>query len=175
MTKRKPRQDPLLGLPQTQFQIVARFAERQAEREIPQECGVRLIEARIICMVGSVDTCPFKVLTTSGGLDKGHASRTVTGLVGKGLMVSETDMDNQRATLLHLTTAGLRFYRKLIAIAVKRNERWLAALPADERDGLTRALSTLYRTAARFGPEEFTEMCSRPSERRKRIARRTRK
>jgi DNA-binding MarR family transcriptional regulator len=166
MTKPKRQRDPLVELAQIQFMVVAGSMARQAEVEVLQDSGIRLIESRIIYMVGSVDACPFKVLTIFGDFDKGHASRTVTALVAKGLMTSEADSRNKRATLLRLTPAGKRLYREIIADAVRRNERWLGVLPADERNGFTRALAALYRAAASFGPDEFRKQCTIAPERR---------
>ncbi len=138
-------QGSLVGLSQFQLHLLARLSERKAEAEVQRELGVRLIEAHIIGMVGALDACPFKSLTTYGQLDKGYASRLVAALVGKGLMVSEMDREDQRAILLRLTSAGRQLYREIIAAAEHRNERWLAVLAVDERDGLQRALATLFR------------------------------
>ncbi len=175
MNKHNFHQDPLIKLAQLQFLVVARAAERQAEVEIQRDTDMKLIETRILGMVGSVDSCPFKILTISGNFDKGHASRTVSALVGKGLMSSEADAGNKRATVLRLTTAGKRVYRQIVAEAVRRNELWLSVLPAAEREGLTRALATLYRAAAKYGPDEFRRLCEHAAERRAKKARSNRK
>ncbi len=157
-----------------QFQAIARLADRQAEEDVRREFGMKLAETRIICMVGAVDIYPFKVLTTKARFDKGHASRTVACLVAKGFMVSEVDTENQRATLLRLTTAGRRLYREIVAIAVQRNEQWMKSLPEGERDGLTRALSTLYGALGRLDTAEMDEISTPAVAKRQRTVRRTR-
>ena len=175
MTKRKPPRNSLSGLSQFQFHLLARLSERKAEGEMQKGFGVRLFEARIICMVGSVEACPFKVLTTFGQFEKGYASRAVAALVRRGLMVSETDTVDQRATVLRLTKAGEKLHREIIAEAVRRDERWLAGLPAKERDGLKRALATLFRLSIGVGPEEFGAEWRPPAASRSRTTHRLRK
>jgi hypothetical protein len=87
-------------------------------------------------------------------LDKSYASRTVSGLIERGLIVSERSDTDARAVLLSLTKAGDALYRKVIVDANARNERLLSPLSAEQRKQLMEMLSMLTTSARDVLDEE---------------------
>ena len=144
----------LFKLLQFQLHLVSRYSLRQAEAEVQQSLGLRLLEARIIGMVGSFGAMPVRILLTHGLFEKGHASRLVKALVRKGLIRSDPDPEDQRAAILRLTPEGRSLNRDLYKIASRRNERWLSALTERQREALRQALATLMQLSGGPGPDD---------------------
>jgi DNA-binding MarR family transcriptional regulator len=126
-----------------QLQLLARATERQAEAELERRFGLRMLESRVIAIVATAGATPFKQLVASGQFDKGYASRLVAGLVKKGLILSEVDPGDLRATILHLTAAGQKLFLSIHELATRHNELWLSTLPKAERAAFKSALARL--------------------------------
>lgn len=72
-------------------------------------------------------------------------SRIVAGLEEAGLVRREADPEDARRAHLHATAAGRRLMEKARDRRVDELAAWLAALPEEERNQLTRTLDTLER------------------------------
>jgi DNA-binding MarR family transcriptional regulator len=162
-----------LGLLQFQFHLVSRLSERRAEEEMQQVFGLRLRETRIIGMVGSYGEMPFRILTTHGHFEKGHASRLITALARKGLIRNELNPKDKRANTLRLTSAGKVLYRRISTFASKSNDRWLAVLPKEQHEALSHALTTLMQLLSDAEPEEANAKVRSTSARGPSASRRT--
>ena len=98
-----------------------------------QKFGLRMIEVGILIMVGNAGSLSFKTAYKEANLEKSSASRLATQLLQKGLLEKRQDPADQRSFYLGLTPDGNKLYRQLYADALRRNERWMAALPKRQR------------------------------------------
>jgi DNA-binding MarR family transcriptional regulator len=104
---------------------------------------VSLGEWRVIALLGAHAPLSLNELAKAADLDKGQASRVVTGLVGRGLARKKADASDSRAIDLTLTRAGERLYGGLMRAARSRNAHLLEALTKEERRLLERVLRKL--------------------------------
>lgn len=65
-------------------------------------------------------------------MDKSQVSRLIRSLTGKEHIVSKPDRDDARAITLSLTSKGTILFAEIMHEVMRRNERVLAALDAEE-------------------------------------------
>ena len=115
-------------------------------------------EWRIVGMLGAYAPMSLQGLAREVNVDKSQASRTVSGLIERGLLQRESDASDGRGVQLSLTRAGMQVYRKVFPRAVKRNQELLSVLSDAERAVLDRALDLLtdhaHATLAKARAEE---------------------
>lgn len=145
-----------------QLQLLARVTERQAEAGLERLFGLRVLESRVIAIVATAGATPFKQLVASGQFDKGYASRLVAGLVKKGLILSEVDPEDLRATILRLTAKGQRLFLNIHELATRHNELWLSTLSKAERAAFKAALARLIQLGE--GPAPRPELSPSPAQ-----------
>ncbi len=83
-----------------------------------------LVQVRLLWEVEHAPGCTATDLMAAMGLDRGHASRLVRDLEGRGLLRRKADQPDRRARSLHLTQKGLRLLEEVRA----RTEQRLAGL-----------------------------------------------
>lgn len=93
---------------------------------------------------GRIQAAEAAQLTT---LDKMQASRALRSLEARGLVARETDASDRRHVLVHLLPPGRALLRQLVPLVLAREDWLLAALDADERAVLDRALDKLLARA----------------------------
>lgn len=133
---------------------LAGLSAASASLRVQRKFGLTLLEWRSIGMLGAHAPLSLKELARRAALDKSYASRTVSGLIERGLIVSERSDTDARAVLLSLTKAGDALYRKVIVDANARNERLLRPLDADQRKQLMDMLSMITASARDVLDEE---------------------
>ncbi len=132
---------------------LAGLSAASASLRVQRKFGLTLLEWRSIGMLGAHAPLSLKELARRAALDKSYASRTVSGLIERGLVASERSDLDARAVMLSLTKAGDALYRKVIVDANARNERLLSPLNAEQRRQLMEMLAAL-TTSARTVLEE---------------------
>ena len=107
-------------------------------------------EWRIVGMLGGA-AAPMSLqsLAREVNVDKSQASRSVSGLIDRGLLQRDPDANDGRGVRLSLTAKGRQTYRKVFPQAVERNDALLSVLDAQEREVLHRALDLLTAHAHR--------------------------
>lgn len=78
-------------------------------------------------------------------MDKSQLSRLIRALTGKNLLKSKVSPKDARAVVLRLTTKGHALYGEVIAEVVRRNDRVLAPLSAEEVQVFDEMLGRLIR------------------------------
>jgi len=126
---------------------VAHLASRGAALRYRREFGVSLMEWRIVALLGGFAPMSLRDVAKEAGLDKGQASRAVSALHARGLVVRDVDSEDARLVSLGLTRAGKTLYRGLMRAAAERNDVLAAALTPAERASFDRALEKLARAA----------------------------
>lgn len=141
---------------------LAGLSAASASLRVQRKFGLTLLEWRSIGMLGAHAPLSLKELARRAALDKSYASRTVSGLIERGLIVSERSDTDARAVLLSLTKAGDALYRKVIVDANARNERLLSPLSAEQRRQLMEMLSMLTASARDVLDEERRAAAGEP-------------
>ena len=97
--------------------------------------------------LGMLDDCvnevSVKELSERLGLSLPATSRTVDGLLRRGLLSRHEDTEDRRIKRLRLTAKGHKTIDRLIAIRAAELEAGLEALTDDEREQLARALEPI--------------------------------
>ncbi len=131
---------------------LANALSQGAARRYRAEFDVSLMEWRILALLGDFAPMTLKELALESGLDKSLASRTVSGLVDRRLILRATGAEDAREVSLRLTAAGRRTYEGLIQSARARDAAFSAALEAGEQavlEGLIEKLMLVARQQAR--------------------------
>jgi DNA-binding MarR family transcriptional regulator len=110
--------------------------------------GLGQIEWRIVALVGEHGPISLNALAELMDVDKGQASRGVSALVARGLLLRQYRRGG-RGVEITLAGPGLRLYDDLMASASERNRLLLEGLSETERTQLFLLLDRL--TAAARG------------------------
>lgn len=149
---------PLTGgfraLPSFRVHLLAGLSLRHAELRFQRRFGLRLLECRIIGVIGPEGALSLKQICGETDIEKAHASRLVTRLIERGLVEKVGDATDLRAISVRLTSEGAAMYRAIYDDAVERNRRWAAALTDDEAQALGTAIEKLIDETRRMMAEE---------------------
>ena len=83
--------------------------------------------------LGARPACSLNELAAGLSLDKTRLSRTIGGLVERGLVDRRANPGDNREVLLSLTPAGRRAFARMMKSAVTTNETLLAGLGEQQR------------------------------------------
>ena len=95
--------------------------------------GLKNLESRALCVLGSAEGMSLKQLVHVSGIEKAYASRTVAALVEAGLIEKSVDETDRRAVRLVLTPQGREVHAAVVADAKDQDTRWVSVLSAEER------------------------------------------
>jgi len=126
---------------------LANALSRGAASRYRREFGVSLMEWRTLALLGGFSPMALKDLSRQSGLDKAQASRTISALVKRGLVLREAGGADAREVALRLSPAGKTLYDGLMAAARARDELFLGALDPEERRMLEAAIARLTELA----------------------------
>jgi DNA-binding MarR family transcriptional regulator len=121
---------------------------------VERKFGLSLLEWRSIAHLGGFAPLSLKELARRAGLDKSYASRTISGLIERELVVSGKNEEDARGVTLRLSPKGQALYKKAFSDAVARNERLLRPLSEVQREHLMDALNALAISARRALDDE---------------------
>lgn len=155
-TKHGPGPAPkvITDLLSSRLHNLAGLSAASASLRVQRKFNLTLLEWRSIGMLGAYAPLSLKELARRAALDKSYASRTVSGLIERGLVASERSDTDARAVMLSLTKAGDALYRKVIVDANARNERLLSPLSPEQRKQLMEMLAMLTASARAVLDEE---------------------
>lgn len=125
-----------------------------ASLRVQRKFGLTLLEWRSIGMLGAFAPLSLKELARRAALDKSYASRTVGGLIERGIVVSERNDADGRGVMLSLTPEGEALYEKVLADAIARNERLLSPLSGPQREQLMAMLAAVTVSARQVLEDE---------------------
>lgn len=134
--------------------LLANVLSRGAAARYSREFGVTLMEWRVIGSLALNAPLSLQQISHRFDLDKGQSSRTVAGLLERGLVHRAVNGDDRRSLLLSLTPAGWRLYRSIAKRARARSERLLGCLAAGERRAFLRTFGKLMGEARAIYAEE---------------------
>ena len=130
--------------------VLANLSARWAENRYQHRFGLKLLEWRAIALLGGYAPQSLNELARGAGLQKSYASRTVAGLIQRGLVASTPDDRDGRGKLFALTRSGKALYRRVFNDAVARSDAWLSVLSEAESAALMEMLERLTENARRL-------------------------
>lgn len=131
------------ALPSFRVHLLAGMSARHAEMRFVERFGLRLLEARVVGLVGSLGAMSLKEICQESDIEKSHASKIIGRLVQRGIVEKLDDNSDLRAISVRLTAAGHALHRDIYTEAQERNERWLSVLDAAERRQLLASIEKL--------------------------------
>lgn len=133
----------------TRIHALANLSSATTTLRVERKYGLTLLEWRSLGQLGGFAPLSLKELGRRAGLEKSYASRTVSGLIERGLVVSERSDSDGRGVMLTLTPKGKALYETAFEDAIARNERLLSPLKDEQRLQLIEILGLLTVSAKR--------------------------
>lgn len=140
---RTPAPGTFSALPSFRVHLLAGMSARHAELRFVKHFGLRLLEARVLGLVGTFGALSLKQICAESDIEKSHASRLISRLMQRGLVEKLDDAADLRAISVRLTPEGVRMHRAVYADSLARNERWLSVLSEAERAQLLATVEKL--------------------------------
>lgn len=146
-TRKRAPEDALIS---RRILILSNLLRRAAAVRYRRLLDISVGEWGAIAELGVSAPCTLNELARGLALDKTRLSRTVTGLVRRGLVARRANPKDNRETLISLTADGEEAYVRILESAAIANERLLEGLSGRERaaivtgiDGLTERARTM--------------------------------
>ena len=111
-----------------------------------RECGVTLRELRLLRLIGAEPGLTLKRLIEGTYLEKTLASKAVTSLVQRGLVVRSVGTEDARQICLHLTEDGVAIVMSAEPIGRLAEATFRAALTEEEHATFRSCLDKLARS-----------------------------
>jgi DNA-binding MarR family transcriptional regulator len=105
--------------------------------------GVSIPQWRILATLAESGELQAKQIGKLTSMDKVRVSRAVASLVAAGLLLRRACSNDNRASLLTLSAAGKRLYRRIVPEALAWEQALVAPLSASEEKTLFRLLDKL--------------------------------
>jgi DNA-binding MarR family transcriptional regulator len=121
---------------------LANILRRSSTLVYGRKFGLSQVEWRIVALVGEHAPISLGALAEFMGLDKGQASRGVSGLVARRLVLREYRREG-RGIRITLTARGAQIHARLMTSALERNRVLLHGLSEAEQGEFLRILDRL--------------------------------
>jgi len=131
-----------------------RQLERFSERYYHQLFGLKLAEYRFIGGIGYQTDATLTRVSEAVGLEKGHASRLMAGLVERGLIGKTDSKRDQRSAFLHLTEKGVALYEGMHGAALALNACLTDVLAPEQVQALKTGLVLVHDRLAALNETE---------------------
>jgi DNA-binding MarR family transcriptional regulator len=135
------------------------ISDRTGQLNISRRFGLNLGAWRVLSVIHALAPVTLTTLAGELYLDKGQLSRSISDLIGSGLVRHAAGQLNRRQTLLTLTAAGRRLHDRVLAFVIGRNVRMMQFLSAAERRELFRLLDKVMAAVA----ESYEELFGSPA------------
>ncbi|MDE2361323.1 MAG: winged helix-turn-helix transcriptional regulator [Hyphomicrobiales bacterium] len=116
--------------------ILSNLLRRAAGLRYRRLLDISVGEWGAIAELGARPPCSLNELAASLALDKTRLSRTVSGLVARGLVERRANPDDNRESRLSLTKTGRKAHAEIMKSARSANEALLNGLDAAAREAL---------------------------------------
>ncbi len=134
--------------------LLANLLSKQAGSIYGRRFELTIGEWRVIAVLHDAGQLSLTALAAATNLDKGQASRVVSTLLDRGVVLRAADERDGRGVALSLSEDGCRLFDEVYPVARERHERVLATLSSDDRANLDRILGQLTDEARRMWREE---------------------
>lgn len=130
-----------------QLQRLASLSSRIAVLSIGPRYKLTIREWRALAVLDYLGEAPLQQLANHSGLLKSQMSRTVSGLIERGLIHRSDNPQDGRSILLRLTQAGKDVVARILADSEVRNEKMLGSLSQAERAQLHAAMRAVFASS----------------------------
>ena len=153
-----PRINDIRDLLTFRLAMLTAASDRVGQRWLRDEFDLRLLDWRVLGIVAALEPVRFLTIAQTLLVDKGQLSRLVKSLGKRNLIDTETDPNDLRTILLHLTEKGRALHARVLSRALERNERFISALEPEELTTFVALLDKLQPIMAnRAGQEQDSE------------------
>lgn len=128
--------------------VVANTISRSAAARYRREFDVTLGEWRTIALLAGYGPLGLNQLARQSGVDRGQISRIVAGLTERNFVTGTHDLKGKPVSL-SLTAKGRKLFQGLFDAALDRDEVFLGALSAKEREQFDAMLNKILDVARR--------------------------
>jgi DNA-binding MarR family transcriptional regulator len=115
-------------------------------------------EWRTMAVLGQRGAMSANGVIVQTTMDKVRVSRAVAKLLKAGYITREADPEDRRRAILTLTPSGMDVYRQIVPLVQEVEAEMLAALSADDRNGLDAALAQIEAYLDQSGVAAETEL-----------------
>lgn len=136
------------------FNMIGRALTQQMRLYVEREFGLNLAEYRILSILADRKSPSIKDIAAHTQLDKGHVTRALVDLIGRGLVTQFIDKQDRRLRVVELTRAGRAMVTATLPISIERQDRLERRLTATALRVLWKALSVVLEEAERMLAEE---------------------
>jgi DNA-binding MarR family transcriptional regulator len=123
---------------------------RGASQFYQQKFGIGVTEWRVLSALASEPRTTANRLCQIAQLDKAAASRSLRVLEQSGYVTIQPHATDARKRMVAFTPSGQSLYEKIVGVAMKRQERMVAGLTADETNQLITLLQKIRTNIARL-------------------------
>jgi DNA-binding MarR family transcriptional regulator len=145
------------------FNRIADALAQQTLLHARREFGINLAEYRIISILSQSGVFSIREIAEHTQLDKAHATRALTDLIGQGLVTRVVDPQDRRLRVVRLTAAGHAIANATMPFTLERQARLEGCLNAAELRAFDKALSLMTAEAERMLAEEMNKGSERRS------------
>ena len=124
--------------------FLANKLSRGASALYQREFGVNVTEWRIMSQLAIEPGIPASRICQVIGFDKGPVSRSLATMERKGIVTIDVNQADARRRVIALTADGRALHDRVIAVALERERRLLACLPAEDRERLIASLNAMH-------------------------------
>ncbi len=119
--------------------------------------GISVPQCHVLLALDEAGGNSLVGLAEALGLDKSTVSRTVEGLVGRGLVARSEDTDDRRYVVLDLTNQGKETVAVVNGIADGNVEKIFSLIPSDRRADVLECFGLLVEAVRACGGEDGPE------------------
>lgn len=128
--------------------LVSNLISQGIAETYEQAHALSVTEWRVIAVLGRFPGITATEVVRRTAMAKVAISRTVRGLLGKGILEREANDSDRRSKKLFLSPEGERIYRRVAPAAVAFEARLLEVLSEEEQETLGRLLDKLTEVAS---------------------------
>ncbi len=144
---RERRRSDIRDLFSFQLQRLAGLSTRIAALTIRPKFNITPREWRAIAVLSYLKQAPLQELARHSGILKSQMSRTVSGLIDRGLIQRSTNPEDGRSVLLRLSPEGVRMSDQILSESHVRNDHMLALLSMKERQLLSELIARVFKAS----------------------------
>jgi DNA-binding MarR family transcriptional regulator len=134
-----------------QLAVASNQVSRMVARSYQSRFGLTIWEWRVIAVLAEEAGHSGQSLGEAAAMDKVSVSRSVSGLIKRGLVARVRNEADRRSSVLSLTEAGWDIYRKVEPVALEAENALIEDLDADDLARIGRLLAHLKRRAGAIG------------------------
>jgi DNA-binding MarR family transcriptional regulator len=136
------------------FNMIGTALGQHTLLRVQREFGLNLAEYRIMNSLAAFDSPSIKDIARNSQLDKAHVTRSLAGLIKRGLVTQVVDQHDRRLRVVGLTAAGWQIAAAFAPFQLERQKRLERRLSASELRIFWKAMTAVSEEAEQMLAEE---------------------